>query len=277
MGDVPTTGQLTLLAAAILVFVAGAALALARFWFDRPAVRIGAKACLYAGTAMGVAVIMWHAVLRHSWQPLDDNFDTLIWLAVLLALFVAYTQRTHPLRGLDSFVLPIVVLMLVLAAVFGRARPHEYREETVWMTVHRITAYGGSVAFAVAAAVGVMYLRAVSLLRQKKLTPGHGFASLERLEHLTFASVTLGFALLTVGLVTGLVRALAMHGNNSLGPEWYRAPKVLLAFVAWIVYALVLHSPINPSFRGKRAAMLSVVGFVLMIGTFVAVQFMPSR
>jgi ABC-type transport system involved in cytochrome c biogenesis permease subunit len=62
-----------------------------------------------------------------------------------------------------------------------------------------------------------------------------------------------------------------------LGPDWYRNPKVLLASIAWVVYALVLHSPINPSFRGRRAAVLSVVGFALMIGAFVAVQFMPGK
>jgi ABC-type transport system involved in cytochrome c biogenesis permease subunit len=42
------------------------------------------------------------------------------------------------------------------------------------------------------------------------------------------------------------------------------------------VYAIVLHAPINPSFRGRKVAVLSIVGLVLMIGTLVAVNFMPS-
>jgi len=37
-----------------------------------------------------------------------------------------------------------------------------------------------------------------------------------------------------------------------------------------VVYALVLHAPINPSFRGRKAAMLSILGFVLMVGTLIA-------
>jgi ABC-type transport system involved in cytochrome c biogenesis permease subunit len=68
---------------------------------------------------------------------------------------------------------------------------------------------------------------------------------------------------------------MAIRGS-ALGPDWYRQPKVLLAFGAWIVYALVLHSPINPSFRGRKTAMLSVLGFVLMIGVLIAVQLMPG-
>ena len=122
---------------------------------------------------------------------------------LLLALFVLYTQRIHPLRGLDWFVLPIVILLLAGAAVFGKTQPHEYRD-TVWHWVHRVTSYGGAVAFAVAGAVGTMYLVTNRRLRTKRALPGPNLGSLERLEHLTLASVTLGFALLTVGTVTGL-------------------------------------------------------------------------
>jgi ABC-type uncharacterized transport system permease subunit len=193
---------------------------------------------------------------------------------LLLALFVAYVQRAHPLRGLDWFVMPIVILLLIAAAVFGSAKPHEYLG-TTWSWLHRVTAYGGALAFAVGGAAGAMYLIASQQLRNKKISAGSRLGSLERLERITFIAVTLGFALLTIGLVTGLVKVLG-RGTNTLGPDWYTQPKVMLTFVAWVVYALVLHSPINPSFRGRKTAMLSVVGFVLMIGILVAVQLMPG-
>jgi ABC-type transport system involved in cytochrome c biogenesis permease subunit len=45
----------------------------------------------------------------------------------------------------------------------------------------------------------------------------------------------------------------------------------VLAVGVWLVYAVVLHAPINPSFRGRKVAVLSVVGFVLMLGTIVTV------
>jgi len=74
--------------------------------------------------------------------------------------------------------------------------------------------------------------------------------------------VTLGFALLTIGLITGLVEALqgSAGGRTPPGSRWFLQPKVLLAFCVWVVYALVLHAPINPSFRGRKAAMLSILG-----------------
>lgn len=273
MPDVPHAGQLVMLYSAIAVFAASGILSIARLWSERNSFRVASKVCLYIGILLGVALLVWHAVARQSWIPLDDNFDAMIWLALLLALFLAYIQATRPLRGIDWFLTPIVIGLLVSAAVFGRTKPHDYLG-TTWSWIHLMSAFAGTAAFAVAGASGAMYLIVNHRLRSKRFAPGIQLGSLERLEHLTLLAVSLGFALLTIGLITGMVRA--MGGGNPLGRAWYAQPKVLLTFVAWIVYALVLHSPINPSFRGRRTAMLSVLGFVLLIGVLIAVQYMPA-
>jgi ABC-type uncharacterized transport system permease subunit len=267
----PTAGQIALLVASVALFAAGWALSLARLWADRGPLRLAAKACMYGGLVTGLGVLLWHSADRGNWLPLSDNFDTLVWLGLLLALFVLYTQRTRPLRGLDWFVTPIVVLLLVSAAVFGRTKPHGYDVRSLWLWTHRVTAYGGAIAFAVAGAAGAMYLIVNHRLRAKSQAPGAGFASLERLEHFTLASVTLGFSLLTIGTVTGIVRFVEEGGHTPMPTSVLT--KVVLALAVWVVYAVVLHSPMNPSFRGRKAAVLSVVGFVLMVGTIVAVQF----
>jgi ABC-type transport system involved in cytochrome c biogenesis permease subunit len=276
MPEVPGAGQFALLFAAIAIFVIGGTTSLFRLRSDRTGLRIAAKACLYMGILLTAALLAWHGYARQPWVPVRDNFEALLWLGFLLALFVAYTQRAHPLRGLDWFIVPIVVLLLIAAAIFGRYRPHEYLNATPswWLWVHLLTGFAGAAAFAVAGAAGAMYLLASRRLRSKRLTPGVHLGSLERLEHITLLAVTLGFALLTIGLATGLVRVLGR--GNPLGPHWYTQPKVLLTFVAWIVYALVLHSPIYPSFRGRKVALLSVFGFVLMVGILMAVQWMPQ-
>jgi ABC-type transport system involved in cytochrome c biogenesis permease subunit len=272
----PTTGQLALLIFVIVLFAAGGAVSIARIWWDQAALRLAAKQCLYWGVVGALAVLVWHSAQRGNWLPLEDNFDAFVWLAILLTLFVLYVERTKPIVGLDWFILPVVVLLLVAGGVFGRHKPQPYTPAT-WSWVHRVSAYGGFFAFAVAGAVGAMYLITNARLRRKAVvSSGSNFGSLERLEHFTRISVTLGFALLTIGLITGLVEALDHSGRRRLGDRWFLEPKVVMAFGVWIVYALVLHAPINPSFRGRKAAMLSIVGFVLMIGTLIAVQFMPA-
>ena len=266
MADV-TAGQIALLMVATVLFAVGWAASLMRLkWEAVAGLRVASKACVYAGLLAGAGVLVWHSAARRSWLPLEDNFDALTWLGLLIAGFVAYVQATKPLRGLDWFLLPVAVLLLVAAAVFGLTKPHEYDVQSVWLGVHRITSYGGAVAFAVAGAVGAMYLIVNRRLRSKTITPGPRMGSLERLEHLTLMSVTLGFSLLTVGAVTGIARWVDAGEHTPLS-------KVLLTAAVWLVYAVVLHSPINPSFRGRKAALLSVVGLPLMLLTILVVQF----
>jgi ABC-type uncharacterized transport system permease subunit len=193
----------------------------------------------------------------------------MVFLALLLGLFVMYMQRVRPVPGLDWFVMPIVILLLVVAAVFGRV---DYRSYTplvgnVWLWVHRVTTYGGAGVLAVSAAGGAMYILASRRLRAKRPLPA--FGSLERMEHLLMHSVTLGFALLTVGLVTGFFRMFDRDEKQPL-------PKLVLGCLAWLVYAVVLHAPLTPRLRGRRAAMLSVFGFVLLIATLIVVYLMPG-
>jgi len=273
----PTTGQILLLILAILLFLAGGLLSLARTWWNREGLRISSKACLWSGVTVSLGVLLWHMLTRPTgnWLPLEDNFEAFIWLAVLLAGFVLYVQRTRPLGGLDCFVMPIVIILLIAAGILGKAKPQEY-VGTTWYWIHIMTAFGGALAFAVACATGAMYLQANRRLRSKSLANGPVLGSLERLERITFTSVTLGFALLTIGLVTGLIRVLKTDGQTRLGEHWYTSPKVLLAFSVWVVYAIVLHAPINPSFRGRKVAILSIFGFALMIVTLVAVNFVPA-
>jgi ABC-type uncharacterized transport system permease subunit len=265
----PSTGQIALLVIAIALFAIGGILSLMRL--RRPpgeTLRIASKACLYLGATISLCVLIWHAVKRDNWLPLGDNFDALVWLGVLLSLFVLYVQRRRPLAGLEWFVMPIVILLLVGAVVFGRTKPHEYVDST-WAWVHRVTAYGGTLAFAIAGVVGMMYLINLRRIRGKSALSGAPSvgASLERLEHLTTTSVTLGFALLTVGVITGIAEVI--HGHRA------PLPKILLGLAVWIVYGIVLHAPINPSFRGRKAAVLSVVGFALTICTILAIMLLP--
>ncbi len=271
----PTAGQLALLILAILFFAAGGALSFVRLRDDRRLWRILAKQFLYWGLIVGLGVLIWHSAHRGSWLPLEDNFDALIWVGLLIAGFVLYVQRAKSMTGIDAFLTPVTVLVLAGAAVFGRTKPHPYLPVT-WSWVHRLTSYSGAVAFAAAGAAGAMFLITSRRLRRHRLNGpgGSNFGSLEGLERFTRLAVTLGFALLTIGLITGF--AQARTGETRLGSHWFFQPKVLLATGVWVVYALVLHAPINPSFRGRRTAMLSIFGLVLMIGTLIAVQFMPS-
>jgi ABC-type uncharacterized transport system permease subunit len=263
----PNNGQIGLLIGAVVMFALAGVMSFSRLWKDTNAARLASKVCLYWGLLAAIGVLVWHGSTRGGWMPIGDNFDALIWLGVLLAFFVIYVQRTGSLKALDWFILPVIVLLLICAAVFGRVEYQRYVNQA-WMNIHLFSCFAGAAGFAVAAASGAMYVLASARLRNKQAS-GNYLASLERLEHLTMTAVTLGFALLTIGIITGLI-GLIGQGKPT------QPAKVILAGVVWVIYAIVLHAPINPVFRGRRAALLSVVGFVLMVAALVVAQFGPG-
>ncbi|MDP9175123.1 MAG: cytochrome c biogenesis protein [Planctomycetota bacterium] len=271
----PNSGQILLLAAAILLFIAGNIASLARIRRDRNALRIAAKSLDYFAICLVLLSLAWHAASRGGWFPIEDNFEAIASIGVMLAVFNMYIQRRRPIPGLDWFLMPIVVLLLISAAIFGKAKPDTYRTDSLWSWTHRLSSYGGALAFAIAAAVGTMYLIVSARLRDKRASAGPALGSLERLEHVTQSAAILGFAMLTLGMVTGLIIIIHDGSHTMLGPHWMQSPKVILAFSVWIVYAFALHTPMNPAIRGRKSAMLSILGFVLMFGTIIAVQFMP--
>jgi len=277
-----STTQIILLLLSILAYLAGGISALASL--------MGKKLTLSRGLALSVGLILsgslliWHSVTvtvvghEGSWQPLQDNFSAMLTLAVLLAAFVGYVQIKRPMPSLEWLTMPIVILLLLMAGHFGTTQPNAYAR-TAYSVAHRLTTYVGAVAFMVAGITGVMYLLSDHSLRGRKshLPPRPGvFGSLERLERLTYTSVTIGFALFSVGLIVGIAWLRHDGGSERMGPTWYLSPKVVLSVAAWLLFAVVLHTPIAPRLRGRKNAILSIAGMLFTLAAIIAVLLMPA-
>ena len=169
--DAPNLAQLIVLIGSIALFVIGGIISFSRI--RRPGnekLRIAAKACFWSGVTLAVAVLIWHSAKRRSWLPLDDNFEALIWLSVILGLFVMYVQRRRPIGGLDWFIMPIVILLLIAAAVFGSARPHHYVRDA-WVWVHYACAFRRRGRLCDRRCCGAMFLVSNRQLRVKTAPP----------------------------------------------------------------------------------------------------------
>lgn len=91
----------------------------------------------------------------------------------------------------------------------------------------------------------------------------------ERLDSLMYKSVGAAFAGLAILLVTGAVWA-----NESWGRYWGWDAKETGALVAWLAYAGFLHTRIAHGWSGRRSAYFAVVGFLLVIFTYLGVSFL---
>jgi len=188
------------------------------------------------------------------------------WCMIILFFFHEFRYR---LGLLSSFIMPIVFLIMFSSAIF----PREINEflspalQSYWFGVHVILAFLGDAAFAMAGGIGVMYLLQERYVKSKHL--GGLFQklpSLQVLDEINYHLITLGFPLLTLAMITGVIWA-----NSAWGTYWRWDPKEVWSLITWLIYALVLHLRLTVGWRGKKAAILSIVGFMVVIFAFFGV------
>ncbi len=92
------------------------------------------------------------------------------------------------------------------------------------------------------------------------------------LDDIAYKSIAIGFPLFTIG---GLIMG-AIWANSAWGKYWTWDPKETWSLITWFVYALYLHARFVGGWRGKRVAILSVVGFIAVIFTYLGVNLVLS-
>jgi cytochrome c-type biogenesis protein CcsB len=122
--------------------------------------------------------------------------------------------------------------------------------------------------FAVAFGAGIMYLLMERELKRKKL--GAIFKrlpSLNVLDDINYRCLTIGFPLLTLGIITGSIWA-----SLAWGSYWTWDPKEVWSLITWLLYAALLHGRMTVGWRGRKAAILAIVGFCAVLFTFLGVN-----
>jgi cytochrome c-type biogenesis protein CcsB len=92
------------------------------------------------------------------------------------------------------------------------------------------------------------------------------------LDEIEYKSIAVGFPLFTIG---GLIMG-AIWANSAWGKYWTWDPKETWSLITWFVYALYLHARFVGGWRGKRVAILSIIGFVAVIFTYLGVNLVLS-
>jgi ABC-type uncharacterized transport system permease subunit len=213
----------------------------------------------------GSIIVDW---ARDGRYPLFSTPEALSFLAwTLVVAFWLVTYR-YPLRALGAFLLPVVAL-LVFATQLVSASPARDPSSVTdgsgsWLfPVHVTLLLFGYASFFVAFSASVMYLWQERELRLKKFSAVfHRLPSLTTVDDVASTAASVGFTLLTLGIVTGVIwsraRSVRLFHND---------PTEFFALLTWIVYLALLHYRVQ--WRGRKAAWLGVGGFTLVLCTFV--------
>lgn len=96
--------------------------------------------------------------------------------------------------------------------------------------------------------------------------------SKEVLDELTYKCIAVGFPVFTLG---GLVFG-AIWADQAWGTYWSWDPKETWSLITWFVYAFYIHSRFMRGWRGRKIAIVAVVGFFSTIFTYLGVNLLLS-
>ena len=198
---------------------------------------------------------------------LPQTFSLFAW--AIVGSYLAF-QLKFNIRILGTFVSPLaVVFMLLSSAIPGRVIPNSKLFKSFWLTLHVATMFIGMAIFALAFCAGVMYLLQERQIKSKNFGLLYRrLPSLEVLDSLNYVCLTFGFPLITIGLISGFVYAGAVWQSF-----WHWDPREILSVVTWLIYAVLLHERLAVGWRGRRAAIMAIIGFSVILVTFVGTSF----
>ncbi len=228
------------------------------------------------GTGLMALGLLLHLVtIVERWfelgvTPVTDFREGLSFFAFTLGVVYLPVQIRYRRPVIGAFVAPLVVVAMISALLVpaeGGPVPENLR--SVWLPIHISMAFLGDAALAVAAAVAVLYLLLERKMKRKELRGRfiERLPSLETLDTLNYNLVRFGFVLLSMAIITGTLWAGQLWDGYF---SW--EPRQTSAIVAWLLYAMLILSRWLVGWRGRRAAFITLVGFVVMIGSFVTLR-----
>lgn len=215
-----------------------------------------------AGIALRWAESYWLGI-GHA--PLSNFYESLVFFSWSIS-FLLITMRKKLSHAAITFAATAASLLLLAYASVSPSvqkgiQPLIPALQSNWLHIHVITCFLAYAAFFISFLCGVLYF-----FRSKKGVPTE-----KTLEEINYRSIIIGFSMLTSGILTGAVWA-----QYAWGSYWSWDPKEAWSLVTWIVYALFLHVRFVRGWRGKRIAIISIIGFACVIMTYFGVNFLLS-
>ena len=207
--------------------------------------------------------------------PLSNLYESLIffaWTVMLLYLILEWRTKN---QTLGAFVTPLAFLAMAYASyspnISSRIQPLIPALKSNWLITHVLTCFFGYAAFGLSFGLSIMFL----LKRMER--EGTGTGLIRRLpetvilDDLNYQMVVIGFLMLSLGIITGSVWA-----HSAWGSYWSWDPKETWSLITWLLYAALLHSRMMRGWRGKKIAVLSIVGFSCVLFTYFGVNYLAG-
>ncbi len=207
---------------------------------------------------------------RVPWGNMYEFVSAITFAAVTVYLVMLWRYR---IGWLGPFLMVAVVIALGIGTIWlyndpGPLRPalHSY-----WIAIHVTAAVTATGVFTVAGVATVLYLlksrpgadRPGSLLER--------VPDAETLDTVAHRTLMFGFPIWTFAIIAG-----AIWADSAWGRYWGWDPKETWSFITWVVYAGYLHARATAGWRGRKAAVISLIAFGCLLFNFFGINYLVS-
>ena len=240
------------------------------FSSQRQEVRRAARAVLVAaGLLHTVYLVVRYIEAGHT--PLTNHHETVSFFAWSMTWGYLSFHWRYNVKNFGSFVSPLITILMIIAHFSSRAvEPLPPALMSIWLPIHASIAIMANGFLALAFCGGLMYLLQEREIKGKRFGLFYSrLPSLDSLDNLNHHCLTIGFSLMTLGIITGSIWA-----RQAWGTYWQWDPKETWSLITWLLYAALLHQRFTLGWRGRRAALLAIIGFAAALFTLWGVTFL---
>jgi cytochrome c-type biogenesis protein CcsB len=265
-----------------------------------------ARAVAIAGATVNLVSILARGMAadRVPWGNMFEYSTVLAFLVVTGTLVLV--EGVAKIKTLTGFSLMFSVLTLAVAAMFFPVEPSPLQPalNSYWIKIHVVAAITGSSLFAIGGIATILFLLkdrserrggggwrtrapapimggAVEVDAPHDLLPdpeepgvgagarrgGGVLPSAAALDRVAYRVIAFAFPIWTFAVIAG-----AIWAQEAWGRYWGWDPKETWSFVTWTIFAGYLHARSTAGWKGRRAAVIAVVGFISLLITYYAVN-----
>ena len=261
----------TLGLSALLCYCGAEAVAIAHLRRDRPRLGLATTGMLAAGFALHFVALQVRARTLHS-VPYRDLPDSMSLFAWMIAGSYGLLLVLHRERSTGPFLIPLVIVFLSLSLLsHGHAARAPRRDLSGSLFAFHVTvAILAYAALTLAFVLALLYLfQSRQLQRRRSGLLFLQLPALDVLDRLQHTAIAVGVCALTLATVLGGVWARRTWGN-----VW--DVKVLWTLLTIALYGFALAAG-RFGWRGRKTAILSVVGFSVLLFSYTIVNLFFSQ
>lgn len=288
---------------ALFAYIAAMVASFAFLAFRRRALAVASTGLGISGllASAGSIVLRGIAAGRTPWGNMYE-YSALVGALVVVAYLVGVEYRAR-IRTLGGFIYAFVVFTMAMGVSFFYVGPTDLMPalNSYWRQIHVTAMIASSSLLGIGCVFTILFLfrdrserRHVAAMRAEEPSPIMGAAldteappgfspdagvphpggphrgvlpSASTLDRLASRFIAFGFPIWTFGVICG-----AIWAQEAWGRYWGWDPKETWSFITWAIFAGYLHARATVGWKGRRAAVIALVGFGSLFVTYYVVN-----